>query len=62
MFCDASLTGWGAVVRDAKTRVHWTHDELDHINSLELKAILLGLQSLYKDSRDTLIIPLQLPV
>lgn len=53
MFCDASLTGWGAVVGDAKTRGHWAHDELDHINCLELKAILLGLQSLCKDSRDT---------
>ncbi|MPC55913.1 hypothetical protein E2C01_049858 [Portunus trituberculatus] len=53
MFCDASLTGWGAVVGDAKTRGHWAQDELDHINCLELKAILLDLQSLCKDSRDT---------
>ncbi|MPC85039.1 hypothetical protein E2C01_079797 [Portunus trituberculatus] len=34
MFCDASLTGWGAVVGDTKTRGHWAHDELDHINCL----------------------------
>ncbi|MPD03239.1 hypothetical protein E2C01_098864 [Portunus trituberculatus] len=55
MFCDASLTGWDAVVGDAKTRGHWAHDKLDHINCLELKAIFLGLQSLCKDSRDTRI-------
>ncbi|MPC93591.1 hypothetical protein E2C01_088726 [Portunus trituberculatus] len=32
-----------------KTGGHWAHVELDHINSLELKGILLGLQSLCKD-------------
>ena len=52
MFCDASLTGWGAVVGGARTSGHWAHDELNHINCLELKAILLGLQSLCKDSHD----------
>lgn len=53
MFCDASLTGWGAVMGDATTSGHWAHDELDHINCLELKAILLSLQSLCKTYRDT---------
>lgn len=50
MFCDASLTGWGAVMGDARIGGHWAHDELDHINCLELKAILMGLQSLCKNN------------
>ena len=53
MFCDASLTGWGAVAGIVRTGGHWAHDELDHIYCLELKAIFSGLHSLYKDSRDT---------
>ncbi|XP_045105475.1 uncharacterized protein LOC123500986 [Portunus trituberculatus] len=53
MFSDACLTGWGAVVGDAKTGGHWAHEELDHINCLELKAILLGLRSLCKDTKET---------
>lgn len=53
LFCDASLTGWGAVVGNARTAGHWAHDELDHINCLELKAILMGLQSLCKDNWGT---------
>ena len=28
---------------------HWAHKELDHLNSLKLRTILLGLQSLYRD-------------
>lgn len=50
MFTDACLTGWGAVV-DIKTGAHWAHEELDHINCLELKAILLCLKSLCKDTK-----------
>lgn len=46
---DACLTGWGAICGDVSTGGQWSRDELDHINSLELKAILLGLQSLCKD-------------
>lgn len=53
MFSDASLTGWGAVMGDVKTGGHWAYRELDHINCLELKAILLGLKSLCKDIRGT---------
>ena len=53
MFSDACLTGWGATTGDAKTGGHWAHVELNHINVLELKAILLGLTSLCKDSKDT---------
>ncbi|MPC74268.1 hypothetical protein E2C01_068624 [Portunus trituberculatus] len=45
MFSDACLTGWDATIGDAKTGGHWAHVELDHINVLELKAILLGLKS-----------------
>lgn len=46
---DACLTGWGAICGVVSTGGQWSRDELDHINSLELKAILLGLQSLCKD-------------
>lgn len=49
LFTDACLTGWGASMGAVKTGGHWAHVELDHINSLELKGILLGLQSLCKD-------------
>ena len=50
---DACLTGWGAKVGDARTGGHWAHAELDHINCLELKAILLSLQSLCKHCEQT---------
>ena len=49
LFTDASLTGWGASMGAVQTGGHWAQVELDHINSLELKSILLGLQSLCKD-------------
>ena len=32
---------------------HWDLQELDHINCLELKAVLLGLKSLCRDHRNT---------
>lgn len=50
---DACLTGWGAKVGDARTGGHWAHAELDHINCLELKAILLSLKSLCKRCEQT---------
>lgn len=50
---DACLTGWGAKVGDARTGGHWAHVELDHINCLELKAILLSLKSLCKRCEQT---------
>lgn len=50
---DACLTGWGAKVGDVTTGGHWAHEELDHINCLELKAILLGLQSLCEQHTQT---------
>lgn len=50
---DASLTGWGAVFEGTRTGGHWAQDELDHINCLELKAILLGLKALCNSCRQT---------
>lgn len=50
---DACLTGWVACCGEIKTGGHWAQDELDHINCLELKAILLGLKSLCKDISHT---------
>ena len=44
---DASLSGWGAVYGSIKTGGRWSDEESEqHINSLELKAVLFGLQSL----------------
>ena len=44
---DASLEGWGAHEAHIATGGRWLEEELgEHINVLELKAILLGLQSL----------------
>ena len=48
---DASLSGWGAIVGSTETGGHWAREELEHINVLELKAVLLGLQSLCSDVR-----------
>ena len=43
---DASLLGWGAVYNENSTGGQWNDEEtLLHINLLELKAILFGLQS-----------------
>ena len=48
VFTDASNEGWGAHVGSATAGGRWTAEELsDHINVLELRAILLELQSLY---------------
>ena len=47
MYADASNDGWGAHVGPKATGGRWSREEQeDHINVLELKAILLGLQSL----------------
>ena len=53
LYADACLIGWSTAVETSKTGGHWAHEELDHINCPELKAILLGLQSLCKDYRHT---------
>ena len=50
---DASLEGWGAVYNDESTGGRWTDVESEnHINVLELKAILFGLQSFFKHTRN----------
>ena len=44
---DASLLGWGAVLHPHRVSGVWSKKEaLDHINSLELKAVFLALQNL----------------
>ena len=50
---DASLEGWGAHnEREIATGGRWLETESDqHINALELQAILLGLQSLAKNTK-----------
>ena len=48
---DASRAGWGAIIKEEKTQGLWNEREKSmHINVLELKAILFGLQALVKDS------------
>lgn len=49
---DASMEGWGAHLGSVATGGRWLEDEKqNHINVLELRAILIGLQSLvYKKS------------
>ena len=50
--CDSSLLGWGSILEgtSSSTGGRWSKSEsLNHINYLELKAILLGLQSLCGD-------------
>ena len=48
---DASKIGWGAVCGDNKTGGRWDLDEQQyHINSLESKAVLLGLKSLCSEN------------
>lgn len=45
IFSDASLTGWGAFCNTVKAHGYWSRSEKEnHINYLELKAILYGLQ------------------
>ena len=49
MATEASLEGWGAQIGIEDTGGRWLPSESDeHINVLELKAILLGLHSLAK--------------
>ena len=53
IFSDASLSGWGCSCEIGKTGGHWDAVEsLNHINVLELKAALLGLQCFAKDKKD----------
>ena len=53
VFTDASNEGWGAHVGNNATGGRWTEQEKEqHINVLELRAVLFGLQSLC-DQKDT---------
>lgn len=53
-YSDSSLIGWGAWLSDKQTQGVWSSRERDdHINVLELKAALLGLQALCSDIKDT---------
>ena len=49
LYTDASTKGWGANLGNTTTGGWWSPSESYHINYLELKAILLGLQSLCKE-------------
>ena len=50
MQTDASLQGWGTVIREKTTGGRWTVEEsLEHINFLELKAVFFGLQAFVKE-------------
>lgn len=50
LYIDASTLGWGASLNDTTTGGWWSSSEESHnVNYLELKTILLGLQSLYKE-------------
>ena len=51
---DASLIGWGAVLNEKQTGGQWSaKEQLSHINYLEMKAVLLGLQSLCPTALNT---------
>ena len=48
IFTDASMVGWGAVYGEESTGGKWLPEETEnHINVLELKAILFGLKSFF---------------
>jgi len=50
--CDSSLEGWGGVIENSSLVANgrWSHSEsMCHINYLEIKAVLFGLQSLCSD-------------
>ena len=50
---DASNTGWGAVCEGQQTGGLWSVEEQrSHINYLEMKAVLFGLQSLCSNVTD----------
>ena len=50
--CDSSLEGWGSVIENSPLVANgrWSYSEsMCHINYLEIKAVLLGLQTLCTD-------------
>ena len=53
MYTDTSTLGWGATLGQTTTGGRWSPEEKEYyINYLELKAILLGLQSLCSASTE----------
>ena len=53
---DPSGYGWGAIRGDTSTYGLWSYlESLDHINVLELKAAMLGIQALCKDVHDCFV-------
>ena len=55
--CDASGTGWGAVVQERTAKGDWNPQQLSwDINVKELMAVLLGLQHLLPEVRDQIIL------
>ena len=57
IFSDASLSGWGAVCNNQRVNGFWTADDKNHhINYLELKAALLGLQCFANDYKNISIL------
>ena len=53
MTTDASKTGLGCSLQDRPTGSQWTPEEAsEHINFLEIKAVLIGLQSFVEKVAD----------
>lgn len=52
IFTDASLTGWGGFCKGEKVHGWWKHDDSNHINIKELKAVLNGLKCFAKEQHD----------
>ena len=51
---DASLEGWGAVTRSDKAGGRWNPEEGTwHINALEVRGILFGLQTFFREASHT---------
>ena len=53
LYTDASLSGWGAKLGTETTWGDWAVTDSAHINALELKAVLFGLQALCSDLNNT---------
>ena len=57
IFTDASMEGWGATLGETETGGRWSEQEAQqHINVLELRAVLFALQSFCKEMTNTEIL------